>query len=320
MSLNIGARAVADMSARIERAARAGAIEHDQIAALDDVFAVTLGLMEGREPPVDAVVDDGMSAEERELLRDLEVAASKGELSLVYQPQIDRDGTTLVGVEALARWTHPVRGQVSPGVFIPLAERHGLIGKITAWVVERALADTVDLAPLVVSVNASALEFSEPDFVDRIAGLLERHGFDPHRLEVEITETAILAGEGEVRRSIERLHAMGVKIALDDFGVGYSSLSHLRLFAFDKLKIDKLFVDSCTLDMQSAAVVHGVVSIGRALGMKVVAEGVETETQQRFLKVAGVHALQGYLLGRPMPIEALRERARSGSALVALSA
>jgi two-component system sensor histidine kinase BarA len=323
MSLNIGARAVADLAAAIEHAARdGGVIDPGRIAEIDNVFAVTLGVMEGRETPpaMSAPAGDGMDADERELLRDLEVAASRGQLSMVYQPQIDRDGMTLVGAEALARWTHPVRGAISPALFIPLAERHGLISKITTWGLDRALTDTADLAPLVVSVNASALEFSEPDFVDRIAGLLERHAFDPQRLEIEITETAILNREGGVRRNIDRLHEMGIKIALDDFGVGYSSLSHLRLFAFDKLKIDKLFVDTCGLDMQSAAVVHGVVSIGRALGMKVVAEGVETEAQQRFLKVAGVHALQGYLLGKPMPIEQLRERAHAAHPPAALSA
>ena len=179
--------------------------------------------------------------------------------------------------------------------------------------VEQALAETGDLGPLVISLNASALEFNDPAFVDRIADQIARRGFDPGRLEVEITETAILADEGEVRRNIQRLHDLGVKIALDDFGVGYSSLSHLRLFAFDKLKIDKLFIDSCTRDAQAAVVVHGVISIGRALGMKVVAEGVETDTQRKFLKVAGVHLMQGYLLGKPMPIAALRERIQSES-------
>jgi len=132
-------------------------------------------------------------------------------------------------------------------------------------------------------------------------------GFDPNRLEVEITETAILHDGDEVKSAIARLHALGVKIALDDFGVGYSSLSHLRMFPFDKLKIDQTFIADCTKGVASATLVHAVISVGRALGMKVVAEGVETEQQRQFLKIAGVHAMQGYLFGKPMPIAALRE-------------
>ncbi|HEX4180896.1 MAG TPA: EAL domain-containing protein [Caulobacteraceae bacterium] len=310
MSLNIGARAVAEQAARIEAAAREqGEIVAGQVETVGRTLQSTLALLDRRAPvPVDAPMPARTeeSAETRALLRDLEQAIEANAFSLVYQPQVDRGGETIIGVEALLRWNHPLRGSVSPALFIPLAERHGLIGGITPWVMAQAMRQTADLAPLVVSVNASALEFNEPGFADRVAGLVAAQGFDPRRLEVEITETAILNGEGEVRRGIERLREMGIKIALDDFGVGYSSLSHLRLFPFDKLKIDRLFVTSCSRDAESATVVHGVISIGRALGMKVVAEGVETETQRKFLRVAGVHAMQGYLTGKPMPIEALK--------------
>jgi two-component system, NarL family, sensor histidine kinase BarA len=309
MSLNIGARVVAELAARIEADAREhGRIDGRQLEILDRTLQSTLAALDGRAPaPAGATRSMNRSdADELALLTDLEHAIARGELSLVYQPQIDRQGETVVGCEALVRWNHPTRGAVSPGLFIPLAERFGLIGQITPWVMATAMRETADLAPLPVSVNASALEFSDPAFADRVSGLIAEQGFDPKRLEVEITETAILKGETEVRRGIERLRAMGIKIALDDFGVGYSSLSHLRLFPFDKLKIDRLFITSCSQDAESATVVHGVISIGRALGMKVVAEGVETETQRKFLKVAGVHAMQGYLTGRPMPIEALR--------------
>ena len=309
MSLNIGARAVADLAARIESAARDGArIDRKLITAVGAALTNTLRQLDKRgAPPAPSQIADPIdNDDDRTLLRDLDMAVARDELTMVYQPQVDRDGVKIIGVEALVRWIHPVRGPVSPAVFIPLAERHGLIGKITPWVMARAMAETRDLAPLVISVNASALEFNDAGFVDRLTAIIDAQGFDPKRLEVEITETAILAGEGEVRRSIERLRAMGVKIALDDFGVGYSSLSHLRLFPFDKLKIDRLFITSCSRDAESATVVHGVISIGRALGMKVVAEGVETETQKKFLKIAGVHAMQGYLTGKPMPVEALR--------------
>jgi EAL domain-containing protein (putative c-di-GMP-specific phosphodiesterase class I)/signal transduction histidine kinase/CheY-like chemotaxis protein len=308
MSLNLGARAVSERAARIEGAARdEGRVDAQDVAALDHVLRSTLALLDRRAPlPAAAPPAPDETDDERELLQDLERAIERGELSLAYQPQVDRNGETIVGVEALLRWSHPTRGAVSPALFIPMAERHGLVGRITPWVLARAMAETLDLAPLTISVNASALEFNDPGFVDRVAAIVAEQGFDPHRLEVEITETAILNSESEVRRGIERLREMGIKIALDDFGVGYSSLSHLRLFPFDKLKIDRLFISSCSRDAESATVVHGVISIGRALGMKVVAEGVETETQRKFLKVAGVHAMQGYLTGRPMPVEALR--------------
>jgi EAL domain-containing protein (putative c-di-GMP-specific phosphodiesterase class I)/CheY-like chemotaxis protein len=309
MSLNIGARAVAERTARIETAAREhGRIDGGEVEALGPVLHASLAALDRRSPLADAesAPSGAHGTEERQLLADLEQAIARGQLSLVYQPQIDRHGDAVIGCEALVRWNHPTRGAVSPGLFIPLAERSGLIGQITPWVMATAMRETAELGPLPVSVNASALEFSDPAFADRVGGMIAEQGFDPNRLEVEITETAILKGEAEVRRSIERLRGMGVKIALDDFGVGYSSLSHLRLFPFDKLKIDRLFITSCSQDAESATVVHGVISIGRALGMKVVAEGVETETQRKFLKVAGVHAMQGYLTGRPMPIEALK--------------
>ena len=309
MSLNIGARAVADLAARIEASARNdGRIDRKLVTAIGAALATTLRQLDKRsaQPIPSQMAEPVDSDDDRALLRDLETAIARNERSMVYQPQVDREGVKVIGVEALVRWTHPVRGSVSPALFIPLAETHGLIGKITSWVMTRAMNETRELGALPVSINASALEFNDPGFVDRLTGIIDEQGFDPKRLEVEITETAILNGEGEVRRSIERLRAMGVKIALDDFGVGYSSLSHLRLFPFDKLKIDRLFITSCSRDAESATVVHGVISIGRALGMKVVAEGVETETQKKFLKVAGVHAMQGYLTGKPMPVDALR--------------
>ncbi|MGH6972661.1 MAG: EAL domain-containing protein, partial [Caulobacteraceae bacterium] len=171
-----------------------------------------------------------------------------------------------------------------------------------------------------IAFNASAVEFADPSFVDELAVLIARCGFDPKRLEIEVTETAVLAEEDEVRRNMARLHELGLKIALDDFGVGYSSLSHLRLFPFDKLKIDRAFVIGCAENVQSATLVHAVVSIGRALGMKVVAEGVETEAQRKFLKVAGVHAMQGYLFARPEPVEALKARLAGAATLEAASA
>jgi EAL domain-containing protein (putative c-di-GMP-specific phosphodiesterase class I) len=242
---------------------------------------------------------------ERDLLHDLDQAVRNGGLSLVYQPQVDREGERIIGVEALVRWLHPRLGPISPAVFIPLAERYGQIKGVTAWVTEQVLVETKYLHGLQVSFNASALEFSDTGFVDSLLAAVSRHDYDARRLEVEITETAILQHEEPVQESMARLHAAGVGVALDDFGAGHSSLSHLRRYPFDKLKIDREFITDCSGDMQAATVVHAVVSIGRALGMKVIAEGVETEVQRNFLRLAGVYAMQGFLFGKPAPIDHL---------------
>jgi EAL domain-containing protein (putative c-di-GMP-specific phosphodiesterase class I)/signal transduction histidine kinase/CheY-like chemotaxis protein len=310
MSLNMGARVVADTAARIESQARdLGVVNVDQAQVLHRQLLATLDVLEGYppelRPPGRA---DGAPPDEEALMADLAAALDADELSLVYQPQFDCQGDTITGIETLVRWTHPTRGFVSPAFFIPIAERYGLIGRVTQWVLGRAMRETRDLGDFTISFNASAVEFADPAFVDELAVLIARCGFDPKRLEIEVTETAVLAEEDEVRRNMGRLHELGMKIALDDFGVGYSSLSHLRLFPFDKLKIDRAFVTGCAENVQSATLVHAVVSIGRALGMKVVAEGVETEAQRKFLKVAGVHAMQGYLFARPEPVEALKAR------------
>jgi EAL domain-containing protein (putative c-di-GMP-specific phosphodiesterase class I) len=167
---------------------------------------------------------------------------------------------------------------------------------------------------LEISCNASASEFSADGFVERVRGHLESTGFDPRRLEIEVTETAILQHDEDVLRTMKTLKAMGVRVALDDFGAGYSSLLHLRKFPFDTLKIDRAFVVACTEDVQSAAIVHAVISVGRAMGMKVVAEGVETDAQFNFLRVAGVHKIQGFLFSRPLPLERMKAFLRQNSA------
>ncbi|MGC1305078.1 MAG: EAL domain-containing protein, partial [Caulobacteraceae bacterium] len=276
------------------------------LAELQNLLAATLGRLNGgMEPVLRAEHVLSIPGADSELLAEMEKGLADDQMSLVYQPQVDRDGERVVGVEALIRWTHPTKGPISPATFIPVAERYGLIPRITNWVVERLLAETRYLNGLQIAFNVSAIEFSEPGFVERLLGLIERHGYDPRRLEVEITETAILQNETAVRRNIDQLRAAGMRVALDDFGAGYSSLGHLRRYPFDKLKIDREFITDCSRDMQAATIVHAVVSIGRALGMKVIAEGVETDTQRKFLKVAGVHAMQGYLFGKPVSIDEL---------------
>jgi EAL domain-containing protein (putative c-di-GMP-specific phosphodiesterase class I) len=307
MSLNIGARAVAEIAARIESDARdCGRIERQAAENLYRKLLATLEVLDDGAPASAAASPAAAGGDpDLALMRDLAQAAERGQLHMVYQTQIDCDGVTVNGLESLLRWTHPERGEVSPSIFIPLAERHELIRPITRWVLGQVMQETADLS-VPVGFNASALEFGDGAFVDDVAMLIARRRFDPARLEIEITETAILNDGEEVRRNIGRLHDLGVKIALDDFGVGYSSLSHLRMFPFDKLKIDRSFITDCATNVQSATLVHAVVSVGRALGMKVVAEGIETEAQQKFLRLAGVHSLQGYLFGKPAPIAEIR--------------
>ncbi|HTO41492.1 MAG TPA: EAL domain-containing protein, partial [Rhizomicrobium sp.] len=309
MSYNIGAKAVSGLCADMERGARDGVMpQESEIAALDDVLQRTLAALGGGNG---ATLDHTA-----QLMADLERAIAEDGLRLVYHAQFDAGTRTVVGCEALVRWDHPQRGAVSPALFIPLAEQHGLIGKLTHWVFDRMMAEMAG-ASFPVAVNASAIDFAQDWFVPDVEALLEKHRFAPARLEVEITETALLEQQDAVKANMERLQALGVKIALDDFGAGYSSLQHLRRFPFDKLKIDREFITDCTAEVQSATVIHAVASIGRALGMKVVAEGVESENNARFLKIAGVHALQGFLFGEPVPRAEMLELAAPPTVLSA---
>ncbi|RYF92837.1 MAG: EAL domain-containing protein, partial [Caulobacteraceae bacterium] len=304
MSLNVGARAVAETCARLESAARdEGRVDIAAGQRLQDQLAATLAVLDAQIPAAKAA--PGLSSEDAALTLALAKAAERGQFSLAYQPQFSRDGQSVTGCEALLRWTHPTQGPIGPNRFIPLAERAGLMGPITRWVMQQAMADTLALDGLPVSINASALDVADPSFVDDLSAMLLKQAFPPGRLEVELTETAVLADEDEAGRAISRLQALGVSVALDDFGMGYTSLNQLRLYPFNKLKIDRSFIIGCPGDNTSMTLVHAVISVGRALGMKVVAEGVETEEQRRFLATAGVHAFQGYLFAKPMPIEHL---------------
>ena len=261
----------------------------------------TLCALSAQSAPGASAMSEGVS-DEALLVADLTSAIARGDLTLVYQAQMDRTGTELVGCEALVRWNHATRGAVSPAEFVPVAERAGMIGQLTEFVVRRVCAETARFPDLRVSFNASAMEFCKPDFAERLGALIAECGADPNRLEVEITETAMVDDAETAKANIVRLRRMGVKVALDDFGAGYTSLRFLRMFPFDKLKIDREFIQGCEQDPEAATIVHAVVSIGRALGMKVVAEGVETEAERSFLKVAGVHALQGWLFGKALPV------------------
>jgi diguanylate cyclase (GGDEF)-like protein len=247
----------------------------------------------------DAAMDADLS--NRKLLEGaLRQAIKNRELHVVYQPIVDRSGGRLVGVEALARWIHPVHGEIPPARFIPIAEHSGLIVELGEYILRRACLDGRNWPGVTVSVNVSPLQFRRPDFVEAIERILGETGFAPNQLELELTESTLLGNLESAELSMLRLKGVGVCFALDDFGTGYSSLLYLRRFPFDKLKIDSSFVRSIEKAADAAAIVHAVVSLGRGLGMKVTAEGVETAEQHLFLRAAGVHSMQGYRFGRPV--------------------
>jgi diguanylate cyclase (GGDEF)-like protein len=247
------------------------------------------------------IYDAAMDADlfSRKLLEaDLREAIEHNHLKLLYQPIVNKSGETMVGVEALCRWTHPTRGEIQPTEFIAAAEHSGLIIELGAWVLRRACTDGKAWPDLTVSVNVSPMQFRRSDFVEVVERTLAETAFDPARLELELTESVLIGNVDTAEAGMLRLKALGVRLALDDFGTGYSSLLYLRRLPFDKLKIDRSFVLAIEKAADAASIVHAVVSLGRGLGMKVTAEGVETADQQLFLRAAGVHFMQGYRFGK----------------------
>ncbi|MBD8618490.1 EAL domain-containing protein [Sphingomonas sp. CFBP 13728] len=230
----------------------------------------------------------------------LSQAIAKGELSLVYQPIVSRDVVEVVGFEALVRWNTPEYGQMSPATFIPIAEESNLIHELGDWVLGQALEVLKQWPGQYVSVNFSPRQFRRHNFVGHIMKCVQRAGIAPARLQIEITETAIFDDAERAAETLYKLRQMGFRIALDDFGTGYSSLYNIRKFALDCLKIDRSFIDGMGRERESAAIVHSIIHLGRALGLGVIAEGVETEAQVQALRLAGASHLQGYYFSRPV--------------------
>jgi EAL domain-containing protein (putative c-di-GMP-specific phosphodiesterase class I) len=251
---------------------------------------------------------------------DLRRAIETDKIRLVYQPLVNSSGEKLIGVEALCRWSDASRGEVPPSEFIPIAEHSGLIIELGEWVLRRACLDGKAWPSLAVAVNVSPLQFRRADFVSVVERILNETGFDPNRLELEVTESTLIGNVDGAEAAMRRLKSLGVRLALDDFGTGYSSLQYLRRFPFDKLKIDRSFVHSIEKAADAAAIVHAVVSLGRGLGMKVTAEGVETADQQLFLRAAGVHSMQGYRFGRAVPAPEITSRIQAPAGSVKLTA
>ncbi len=245
-----------------------------------------------------------------ELEHQLGHAISAGELVLHYQPQVDARTGLLMGVEALVRWQHPQRGLLYPGHFIGLAEESGQIAEMGVWTLREACRQKAQwkargLAVGCMSVNVSALEFRDHRLLESLQSALSENGLQPGELEIEITESVLMTETETSQRIIERVRALGVGIAIDDFGTGYSSLSYLKRLRPNQLKIDRSFVSDAATDNDSRAIVRGVVGLAGALGLTVVAEGVETVEQLEFLRESGCQTVQGYLIARPLTVEAM---------------
>ncbi|MEG4394425.1 EAL domain-containing response regulator [Microcoleus sp. BROC3] len=233
-------------------------------------------------------------------------ALAQGEFQVYYQPQVDIATGQVVGAEALVRWQNPDRGIISPCEFIPLAEETGLIIQIGEWVLLSACAQAASwlaggFSPFRISVNLSARQLSDPALKARIVQILETTGLEPANLELEMTESALVENATVAGATLNELKALGIRIAIDDFGTGYATLGYLKQFAFDSLKIDRIFVRNANEDTQNAAITTAVILLGHSLKMTVIAEGVETEAELAFLKQHQCDIMQGYLFSRPEP-------------------
>ena len=234
------------------------------------------------------------------------------QLEVYYQPLYSPETGRITGAEALLRWHHPTEGMISPALFVPIAEQSGLIVNVGEWVLEKACRDALHWQIGSLSVNVSAVQLRRPDFAERALQILERIGFPPERLEIEITETSFIENAVGCEANLQRLRGKGVKVALDDFGTGYSSFSHLRELSVDRVKIDRSFVSGIGLGEEGSAIISAIMNLATASGLKVTAEGVETNDQRHFLSRIGCHSLQGFLLARPMPAKEMNTALREG--------
>lgn len=247
-------------------------------------------------------------------------AIARDELELHYQPQVDLSSGEIVGMEALARWRHPQHGMVSPAVFIPLAEETGLIGQIGAWVLREACRQNKTwqdegLPPLRVAVNLSARQFCQRDITATVAKTLADTGLESRFLELEITESMLMQDINATISIMQQLKEIGISFSLDDFGTGYSSLSYLKRFPLETLKIDQSFVRDIPHDKDDSAIASAIIAMASALGLKVIAEGVETPEQLAFLRTQNCTSMQGYYFSKPLPAEAFAQLLRQGKTL-----
>jgi len=241
------------------------------------------------------------------LEEDLRQATKEKQFLLYYQPQVERGYVT--GAEVLIRWKHPRRGLVLPNEFIPLAEESRLILPLGEWVLEAACAQIAlwagrkETAHLSIAVNISALQFRQPKFVEQVLATLSRTGANPDNLRLELTESMLVDNLDDIIAKMNELKSHGLRFSLDDFGTGYSSLSYLKRLPLDRLKIDRSFVRDMLVDATSGAIAQTILSLGRAMGISVIAEGVETEEQRGYLAGLGCHSFQGFLFSPALPLK-----------------
>ncbi len=288
--------------------------EHGALSRLIPHAAAALSAAKHQGGATHCFFEAGMQSgkrDELDMLRDLRLAIERGELELFYQPKIHAPSGEITGVEALMRWHHAQRGTVSPEVFIPLAERYGLIHSIGNWLVDDACrqirAWRNQGLRMRVAINLSVHQLHQPDLATRIGAALQRNRLEAQVLTCEITETLATDDSHDAHGVIDELAALGVHLSIDDFGTGYSNLGRLRKLPAEELKIDRGLVLDLGTSSDAHAIVDAVVKLAHALGLKVVAEGVETETQQQLLRELGCHELQGYLFAKPMSARALAQ-------------
>lgn len=285
--------------------------DHEELMRRADLAMYKAKSLSDGKPVLFDPVMELETIQRRALEMELGQAVNNNELEVYFQPIVDGQTQKTVGVEALVRWNHPTRGLVSPAEFIPVAEESGCIVEIGDWVLRTAMLTMAHRPELFLSVNLSPVQFRDALLVERVFNALDETGFDPKRLELEVTEGLLIYDTSVARRVIETFKSKGIRIALDDFGTGYSSLGYIQSFPFDKVKIDRSFVSDIDINPQSAAVVQCVVNLATSLGMDVTAEGIETKSHEMLLKFIGCNTLQGFRYGKPMPaaeFEALRNQ------------
>jgi len=236
---------------------------------------------------------------------ELRQAIERGELELYYQPKIDFRTGDLVGAEALGRWNHPTDGILGPNVFIPLAEESGLINQLSDWVLEQGTNQLRSWLSkdykLILALNLSVKDLMAEELHSKLEALMRRHSLPKNVLELEITETTLMSHPELISAELVKIKSMGVSIAIDDFGSGYSSLNYLKRLPVDVLKIDRSFIQDIETGPSDSAIVSGIVGLAQSLGMKTVAEGVETDVQREILGKLGCDSFQGYLVAKPLP-------------------
>jgi EAL domain-containing protein (putative c-di-GMP-specific phosphodiesterase class I) len=256
------------------------------------------------------------SIERLKLESALRRALEREQFSLYYQPKIDMASGQITGVEALLRWNHPDLGTVSPGQFIPLAEETGLIVPIGRWVLEEACAQNMawqrrGLRPVTMAVNLSPRQFADPNLLHDVDEALVASGMSPVLLQLEVTESMVMRNVSRAIKVLDAIQSRGIRLAIDDFGTGYSSMSLMKQFPIDTIKIDRSFVRDLPVDSEDQAIAQAIISMGKALGMTVIAEGVETVEQEAFLRSHACDEMQGFLFSKPLPAKQMADLLRA---------